>query len=499
MIKKRFLWALLFAALVMCGGAVYAQAPAAPEKAMVYNGESLKIQLTGMLWLEMVQNQWNAVNDTYQVWVNNQKLGVPASAFGIPNIPIKGALWGIQLPYPGALDRGSLIFDTRYSQIGLTITGPGFMGGYTFGRFETDFYGGFGTNSGVVSRQPVLRMRLAYAGIGWGGIDKNMYDVKLTFGQYYSLCTPILAMPTTLTPLPMFDKGVLFDWDQGILLSLIFGSPKAFLMIDADVSRVKSATDSAGYVTLGGAIPTGTVGTAPLYIGEGFGSNDERGPGEASMHPAFHGRIAFNLNPAPVFSMLLSVTGHFMKMHPQLAYANLATLTGFTFPYVKAVDVPSKSLGAQAKISIWIIGLQGAGWIGENMNTFTAQFNTGYRENVTGTKLLADKGRGGYAELNIQLVKVGIPLILWVHAGQEIKYNKNNIPYASATASATTFFYPLSAVGVLANSEFSGGLMWLLNQYFTLGYEFGQLDTKFKGVKGTSADFFHRMRATFVF
>src|SRR5271157_3875280 len=138
MIKKRFLWLLLFAALIMSGSALMAQAPAGPEKAMIYNGESLKIQLTGDIRLNMVQNQWNVVNGEYELWVNNQKYGTPIFSFASAGLASLGTkdLW---LKYPGALTRGSLIFDVRYSQIGLTIAGPGFLGGTSFGRFEMDF------------------------------------------------------------------------------------------------------------------------------------------------------------------------------------------------------------------------------------------------------------------------------------------------------------------------------------------------------------------------
>jgi len=497
MIKKRFLWLLLFAALIMSGSALMAQAPAGPEKAMIYNGEQLKIQLTGDIRLNMTQNNFNVYNDTYgELWVNNQKYGFPIFSYaGEGPYSLKGtqAIW---LPYQAALKRGSLIFDVRYSQLGLTITGPGVLGGTTFGRFETDFYGGFGAASGTVSRQPILRLRLAYAGLQWGGLSKGMWEAKITFGQYTTLVCPVLAAPVSLSPLPFFAKGVLFDWDQGIMASFLFGTPKANVMIDADVTRAKAGND----------------GSSALYGGEGIlapAVNDERGIGEATMHPAFHGRLAFNLNPADIFGLMVALDGHYYTMQTPLAFANTAfyginiaaAIPGFT----KTSVVPSKSVGAQAKVSVWIFTIQGAGWMGQNMLQFTgSNFGTGYREGFTGLKNMADKGRGGYATLIVMGPKIGIPVMLYFQMGQELKYNNHRIPNATAAGISSTATYALSTLGgatssILTNSEVSGGLQIFVNQYVKIGYEVGQVDTHFKGVKGSSADIVHRAQANFTF
>jgi len=493
MIKKGFLWLLLFAALVLSGSALFAQAPAGPEKVMIYNGESLKIQLTGDIKLNMVQNKYNVNNDTYGLWVNNQKWGYPIFSYALAGpYGLKGtqAVW---LPFQKVLSRGSLFFDTRYTQLGLTIAGPGLLGGTSFGRIEVDFYGGFGTTAGNVSRQPLLRMRNAFAGLAW---DKEMFGVKITFGQYTSLVFPLLAVPVGLSPLPFFAKGVLFDWDQGIMLSLRFG-PKAYsVMIDVDIARAKSGADGAG-----------------IYPGQGIlapAVNDEKGMGEASMHPAFHGRVAVSINPVPLFSMVLGVVGHYYQVHTSLAYTNLNTFYGINvaggLPGFQGTSiVPSKSMGLQGTISVWIFTLKGSGWMGENVINFTgSNFGAGWRESTSGRKNLAEKGRGGYCGISIVGPKVGIPVMLFFQVGQEIKNNNKRIPNATAIGTYSVAGYAFSAVGgatstIKVNSEVSGGLWIFLNQYLKVGYECGQMVTKFQGVSGTSTNIVHRATASYTF
>jgi hypothetical protein len=499
MFKKRFLWLMIIAAFVLCGSGLFAQAPAGPEKIMIFNGEQLKVQLDGQVRLDMVQNQYNVYNDSYPLWVNNQKWGWNIAGIN-PVVAALGqnvgpALWyAAWLPWPAAPKRGSLIFDVRYSKIGLTLQGPGILGGYSFGRFEVDFYGGFGTTSGNVSRQPIIRMRNAFAGLGW---KTEMFQAKITFGQFTSLMTPYLAYPVSLSNLPFFERGVLFDWDQGIMLSFVFGTDKFNLMIDADIARAKAGNDNA----------------ANLYPGEGEASNDDRGNGEASMRPAWHGRIAVNINPSPLFGLTVGVQGHYYTEHQQLLHANLAQYITGTWPaqFPQATDVPSKSLGLQAKLSIWIFTIQGAGWMGENVDNFTAMFGQGTRENLAGTKNLADKGRGGYAQLYIVGPKVGIPIVLFVGMGQELK-NKS-LRMSNSMPAVINFYnnnpilatYALSTLGagttstIVANSEVGGGLWIYFSRYTKVGYEFGQDVTKFKGVTGTSASLYHRLAMVYAF
>jgi hypothetical protein len=517
MFKKRFLWLMIIAAFVLCASSLFAQAPAGPEKIMIFNGEQLKVQLDGQVRLDMVQNQYDVYNDSYPLWVNNQKWGF---ALNNPYLPAPltqsvgpAGTYSIWLPWQAALRRGSLIFDVRYSKIGLTLQGPGILGGYSFGRFEVDFYGGFGTTSGNVSRQPNIRMRNAFAGLGW---KTDVFQAKITFGQFTSLMTPYLAYPVSLSNLPFFERGVLFDWDQGIMLSFVFGTPKFNLMIDADIARAKSGSDKGGTLYPGEGqiyfqqpLATSWVGAGSLYSATLI--NDERGNGEASKRPAWHGRIAININPAPVFGLTVGVQGHYYYEHAQLT----GVLTSTSPLFVRAQDIPSKSLGLQAKLSIWIFTIQGAGWMGENMDNFTAGFGTGYRPNVAGTKNLADKGKGGYAQLYIVGPKVGIPIVLFVGMGQEVK--NHMLRMANATPAAITNIatipgfvgptlntYVLSAIGgssssITSNSEVGGGLWIYFNQYTKIGYEFGQDVTKFKGVKGTSTSMYHRVAMVYAF
>jgi hypothetical protein len=516
MFKKRFLWLMIIVAFVLCASGLFAQAPAGPEKVMIYSGESLKVQLKGDIRLNMVQNQYDVYGDTYQLWVNNQKWGYAIASYSSYKAFTQIGTSALWLPYSAALRRGSLNFDVRQSKFAVSVDGPGILGGKSFGYLEFDFNGGYGATSGNVSRQPVPRLRNVYAGLAW---DKEMFGAKLTFGQYTSLMTPVLAFPVSLAFYPWFERGVLFDWDQGIMLSFRIGTPKINLLIDADITRAKAGNDTGNSLYPGqGQIivrtPLANYSAGTTLAGSSI--SDERGNGEASMRPAWHGRIAVNINPVSVFGLTLAVQGHYYTEHAQLLHANLVNY-GISWPsyVVQAADVPSKSLGAQAKLSVWIFTIQGAGWIGENMDNFTAAFGTGYRESLSGMKNLADKGRGGYCQFYIVGPKVGIPIILFVGMGQELKYNNKRIANATPVTAlfglAAAYGYPItdwspsvanyymSAGGVMANSEVSGGLWLYLNQYMKIGYEFGQMVTKYKGVTGTSASQVHRLTMSYTF
>ena len=503
MLKKCFIGLILITALVLCGGTLFAQekaaAPAGPEKVMIFNGESLKVQLDGDIRLNLIQNQFNVVNDCYQLFVNNQKWGAALLNTGYTG---QYAAW---VPWQRALNNGGLFFDVRQSKFGITITGPGVAGGYSFGRLEIDFNGGFGATQGNVIRQPVPRLRNVFAGLGW---KKDVFQAKITFGQYTSLMVPYLAYPVSLAFYPWFEKGLLFDWDQGVMLSFVIGDGKYNLLIDADVARAKAGDDAGA-----GLYP----GIRGPHIAFG---QDERGNGEASMAPAFHGRIGFTMNPDPLFSMTVAVQGHYYKERTQVVHTNfslyglgaaaaLFNLLGDT------CDVESKSLGAQAKIMVSVVGIQAAGWIGENMDNFTAGFFQGWRESLSGRKNLADKGRGGFAQVFVALQKIGIPIMFFVGMGQEVKSNNKRVPFStpvSLLGGPAIAAYPATVLGgfipaavpttfstILSNSEVSGGLWIFLSQYMKVGFECGEMVTKYKKVNGTSASMIYRATMSYTF
>jgi hypothetical protein len=506
MLKKLFVGLILITALVLCGGTLFAQekaaAPAGPEKVMIFNGESLKVQLDGDIRLNLIQNQYNVVNDCYQLFVNNQKWGWST---GI-TVPYAGAV-SMWFPWQAAIKQGGLFFDVRQSKFGITITGPGVAGGYSFGRLEIDFNGGFGALQGNVVRQPVPRLRNVFAGLGW---KKDMFQAKVTFGQYTSLMVPYLAYPVSLAFYPWFEKGLLFDWDQGMMVSFVFGDAKYSLLIDADIARAKAGDDAGAGLYPG-------VRSPAIAFGQ-----DERGNGEASMAPAWHGRIGFTMNPDPLFSMTIAVQGHYYKERTQVGFANLA-LYGVPAAYIgllnswsRTNDIASKSLGAQAKIMVSVVGIQGAGWIGENMDNFTAGFFQGWRESLSGLKNLADKGRGGYAQVFVALQKIGIPIMFFVGMGQEVKSNNSRIPYSTplsifgALGVPAPGTYPVTVLGgfttaaatfstILSNSEVSGGLWVFLSQYMKAGFECGEMVTKYKKVNGTSASMVYRATLSYTF
>src|SRR4030042_6829336 len=284
MLKKRFLW-LIIIALVVCGVSLRAQekaaAPAGPEKVMLFDGEQLKVQLEGRIRCNLVQTQNNVYQDTWALWVNNQKWGYP---LGI-TIPGKGApaYW---LPMIGQLKKGALLFDVRETALGLNIQGPKILGANSFAAIKIDFLGGYAQRfaaptGGNVVRNPVHRIRNAYAGLEW---KTEMFSFKFTFGQFNSLLIPVLAYPVNLSYLPYFEKGLLFNYDQGITIGMVIGPEKVNVMIDAAMVRATSGNDASS------ALYGGTTGPDIANL-------DERGTGEATMRPAWNGRIAFKLQP----------------------------------------------------------------------------------------------------------------------------------------------------------------------------------------------------------
>jgi len=491
MVKKRFIWVLILAALVLSGSALMAQAPAGPEKVMIYNGEQLKVQLTGMLRLDMMLTEYNTYGNWQPLWVKNQKFGVVQG--GYYTVPQPYSSQGIKalvfLPWQAELRRGVLKFNANAAQIGVTIVGPGVLGGTTFGRFEMDFSGGFAQPAGNISRQPVLRLRNAYAGIRW---DKELFSVSFTFGQYTSLLLPAYAYPVSLHGLPFFEKGVLFDWSQGFMLGFRIGPRTVNVSIDVAMVRVKAGNDN----------------TSTLFPGDGPNQPDGSGPGEASKRPGWEGRILLTVAPVPIFRMYLGVQGHYYAERQHILHANFANygLGAWSPLLIDAADVPSKSLGLQANIVVWIFSLRGAGWMGENMDNFAAMFGTGYYESQSGKKNLAAKGRGGYAQLVVNLPAVGVPLSLWVGMGQETKNHTRRMPNATTLGIPVPPYnlpqitsYAVSAAGVLWNSEVQGGIKWLINNYLNLGLEISQMVTKYKGVPGTSTSMTYRVQTNFIF
>ena len=515
MINKRFLWLIIVAALVLCGGTLFAAeekaAAAGPEKVMIYSGENLKVQLEGRIRFNLIQNEYNVYQESLGLWVNNQKWGttafftVPSAVAGV-NLYTK-SFW---LPYQKALRRGSLVTDVRETGLALNVQGPKILGAESFAAIKVDFFGGYGVQytistttvpatGGNSVRNPVLRLRNAFAGLEWKG---EVVSAKFTFGQFNSLIIPMLAYPVSLNYVPFYYKGVLFNYDQGISVGIKIGSDKANLMIDVSLVRAMAGNDGADLIYTG-------------VNGSGIAAIDERGTGEASMRPAWNGRVAFNLKPHQLFGLTLAATGSYFTQHTRIAYNNLRFIYGIDITngiFVNAADVASKSVGAQAKLQIAFIVIQGAGWMGEAMQNYYAMFGTGVRESTTGLKNLPDKGRGGYAQIYIALQKIGIPIMPYVGMGQEIKNNRSRIPNSqpaslteAGTHAPTTSTYVVTTTGrigvstILWNSEVHGGLRIFLGQNMNLGFEMGQIVTKFKGVPGTSTSMVYRTAAEFVF
>ena len=108
------------------------------------------------------------------------------------------------------------------------------------------------------------------------------------------------------------------------------------------------------------------------------------------------------------------------------------------------------------------------------MDQFSCGIGAGQVENFTSTKILGVPVQGGYAQVQIDLRKVApIPLQFTVGYGGIMKNNKRFINYNVM----------LWNEAILANG------FWYLNDYLTLGFEFGRHQSKYKGALGSAIDY----------
>ncbi|TFH38444.1 MAG: hypothetical protein E4G96_10465, partial [Chrysiogenales bacterium] len=142
----------------------------AKEKIMIYDGESLKVQLYGFVKLDVVSNSNDVVSESGPLSVVNDRYYFNATTGGfpfiIPTAPADNYTPFIHLKKNPAARSGSLVFDARTSRLGIKITGPDSKWGKTSAVVEADFWGGHPA-SGTAARQGLVRMRHAYGKVDW--------------------------------------------------------------------------------------------------------------------------------------------------------------------------------------------------------------------------------------------------------------------------------------------------------------------------------------------
>jgi hypothetical protein len=504
MIKRCFLCFSLLAALVICGSALQAQqaAPAGPEKVMIFNGEFLKVQLTGFIRVDAIWNTTNVAPESGPLVVGARYVAlglgttyfgttlanpIPGPAQGQPLMTnLKWALWMPQFPSRTA---GSLIFDVRWTQLGLNITGPGVLGATTTARIEFDFMGttpapsalaagNTYTAANIGARQGIVRMRLAWAKLAW---EYGMGGTYVTFGQFNTLVQQVYSTPITLNPYPFFQHGYKFDWSQGIILAQKIGKPIVNVLIEAAMVRNKAGNDT-GLAT-------------DMYPGVNYFTAEERGPGEATKRPRWEGRVSLNVNPSPMFSLIVGVDAHVGWEKQAFTYTRWGSYaTGGLYAVASAADqtvmganfpkqVVTKSIGAFATLQIAMIRIVAAGYNGFNMDCFSADLAQAQVENLAGTKFIPINTKGGYVQVGALLRAIGIPLTLSVGYGYVQKMNNKLI----------------TAQQLLKNYEVQGYLAWHLNNYLTWAAEITGAGSKYKARLGWDKDMMYRTSMQFIF
>ena len=335
------------------------------------------------------------------------------------------------------------------------------------------------------------RLRNAYLDIKWAG---DLWAVNLRAGQDNSLVMPIYAAPVTNDPLLFFEKGFLFNWDLGAVLGIKAGNGTSTMsLVEGSMVRCQAGNDSVSYNLPGTTSLTTAFPLNSLYPGVNGVQVEERGAGEASKRPGWRGRLTVKLAPSKLFSTYLGVTGHYQiekqGMNYQLLTGNPALVLGLGLGNQVLLsqkigkEVVSKSAGAFARVTIAMISFVGAGYMGWNMDAFVGGLGQGAVESTSGLKMVAVPVTGGYAQAQIFLAPVGIPITLAAGVGKVQKKNMSSISIGQ----------------ILANRQIQGLITFHLNQYIAWSWEVSQLETKYKGRLGSDTNMAYRSQLSFTF
>lgn len=406
--------------MAFIGTAFSQEAPVVPakqpkEKLMIYDGESLKVQLYGFVKLDVVSNSTDVVsesgplavvNDRYYLNVDGSFLGATALPSNQPSDNYTPLVHIKKFPSQRS---GSLVFDARTSRLGIKITGPESKWGNTSAVVEADFWGGHPA-SGTASRQGLVRMRHAYGRVDWSS------GTSLLVGQHWTVNMPLYALASTATFIPWGANGLLFMREPQIAVMQKLGVDRYNVLIEASIARVQAGNDNS----------------ANLYPGPTGVQLDDRGAGEASKIPGFRGRVSFNMKPIDLIAVTLGAMGHYQWEKQQMSYGRLGLLLGdpTAVPSWVLVGkmVNSYSYGAFTKIQISLVSLVASGFMGWNMDSFLSGLGEGAVVNTAGTKLVPVHTKGGYAQVKVDLRKVSpIPIELAAGIGGEFKQNNKLI------------------------------------------------------------------------
>lgn len=460
--------------------------PKGPEKLMLYNGDFLKVQLYGFVKFDMVYNTTDVYNESGPFMTSNQVLYFsPITNVGLAltpglAVPVANQKTLLSVKKSASQNSGSFLMDMRTTRLGLRLTGPTVLLAKTSANLEIDFWG-TAAAAGTGERSGMPMMRHAFAQLAWPS------GTTLTIGQTWSLVMAMTAQPITVTYVPFGQNGNLFQREPQIALGQKIGNDNYNLLIEAAAARSMAGVD--------------TGAAADLYPGVSGVVADDRGPGEASRYPAGRAKITLTLKPHEMVTIILGGTGHYQLEKHALTFANLnnpyvwggfilpgtavqraATVALITQRWGKLTE--SYSVGGFAKISISLISVVATYWRGVNMDQFSCGIGAGQVENFSSTKILGVPAQGGYAQLQIDLRKVApIPLAFNVGYGGIMKSNKKYINYNV----------------MLWNEAILANAFWYLNDYLTLGFEFGRHQSKYKGALGSAIDYKYHTGLSFNF
>lgn len=487
MLRKHIFGLFLLAAFILSGTDLFAQAKKAPEvvepiqqvkpkgkeKLMIYNGDYLKAQLYGFVKFDMVYNTTDVANESGPFWVENQDFyNNPFSA--LITTPADRLLFvnkTMAFRRTQSQRNGSFLMDMRSTRLGLNITGPTVLGADTMANIELDFWGDAST-SGTGERSGMPTMRHAYAKLEW-----KSTGTFLLIGQTWSVLMAMPAQPDSVTYIPFGQNGNLFQREPQITLGQKVGNENYNLTVEVSAARSMGGDDG----------PASASGT--LYPGVNSVVMDDRGPGEASRYPGGRARLTFVMKPHQMVNITLGGSGHYQLEKHAFTYNSLGAWTGNTslgtiFGSRYGRITKSYSAQAFAKISASLVTVVATYWRGNNMDTFGVGFGTGAYENFAGTKILPVPMQGGYGQLVLDLRKVGpIPIMLAAGYGGGKKGTRIYIPVGQRVWNEAILAYA----------------KWLINDYLTLGFEFGRHQTKYKGSISSAIDYKYHTGLMFSF
>lgn len=450
------------------------------EKVMIFNGDQLKVQLYGFVKLDAVYNTADVEHETGPFLVQGQNYFVPITNLTtIPTTdPTDSSGLYLRVKKTASQRGGSFMMDARTTRFGFLINGPEALYAKTSARIECDFWGNM-PNSGTPARQGMLRMRHAYGRLDWSS------GTYIQIGQWWSVITPTTdCTADMITFIPFGKAGLVFMREPQVLLGQKVGPDVFNVNIELAAARVQSGDD------------TGTAGF--LYPGDKNSQVDDRGPGEASKKPGYRAKIAFASEPVKdLVKIQLAVTGHYqwekhaLTCTPILnimqtqgiitAAQNTAFAAMFGQRYGR--QVRSYSIGGFGNVTVHMVSIVGAYFMGTNMDNFLCGLNQGVAEKYTSRGFVGVKTHGGYGQVSLDFRKVAVPVKLGVGYGGEWKNNANYI-YAGK---------------ILSNTHMVGTIQFFLNNYMMIGFEVDKIETKYKRVLGSSNDMKYQGSMKFTF